>query len=180
MGKEQDETKHKFCLDGIWYDSWAEGLMAFHRKNEERKKVEAMTRHAEAMNRFTEALEQQINAHEITDAGLQTTTTHKSLQGNSKPTRGRGRPKETLKDKMIDDADGKKLQKIHTKMCGKKGKDAALIILACMKKGWMAKPTYTQVKDEFGDIGSKAGYNKYLKESMFGKEEIEGAMASLD
>lgn len=98
-----------------------------------------------------------------------------------KPTRGRGRPKETLKDKMIDDADGKKLQKIHTKISGKKGKDATLIVLACIKKGWMAKPTYTQVKNEFGeDIGSKTGFNKYLKEAMFTKEEIEGAMAGLD
>ena len=101
-------------------------------------------------------------------------------QEQPKPTRGRGRPKETLKDKMIDDANGEKLQKTHTKMSGKKGKDAALIILACIKKGWMAKPTYTQVRDEFGDIGSKTGYNKYLKESMFSKEELEGAMASLD
>ena len=61
-----------------------------------------------------------------------------------------------------------------------KGQDATLIILACIKKGWMAKPTYTQVKNEFGDIGSKTGFNKYLKESMFTQEEIEGAIASLD
>lgn len=107
------------------------------------------------------------------------------LRGNQhpasqEPTRGRGRPKETLKDKMIDDAKGEKLQKIHTKMIGKKGKDAALIILACIKKGWMTKPTYTQVKNEFGDIGSKTGYNRYLNEKMFTKEELEGVINSLD
>lgn len=95
-------------------------------------------------------------------------------------TRDKGRPKETLKEKMIDDADGSKLQKIHTKIVGKKGKDAALIILACIKKGWMLKPTYTQVKNEFGDIGSKTGYNTYLKESMFTKEELDGATKCLD
>lgn len=101
-------------------------------------------------------------------------------QKQPKPTRGRGRPKETFKDKMIDDANGEKLQKIHTKLDGKKGKDASLIVLACIKKGWMTRPTYTQVKNEFGDIGSKTGYNKYLNENMFAKEELEGAVNSLD
>ena len=118
-----------------------------------------------------------LNSRQTTDAQ---SLNPEPQQEQPKPTRGRGRPKETLKDKMIDDANGEKLQKTHTKMSGKKGKDAALIILACIKKGWMVKPTYTQVRDEFGDIGSKTGYNKYLKESMFSKEEFEGAMASLD
>lgn len=97
-----------------------------------------------------------------------------------KPTRGKGRPKGTLKNKMVDDADGSKLQKMHTKLDGKRGKDVSLMVLACIKKGWLTKPTYTQVKNEFGDIGSKTGYNKYLSEQMFTKEELEGAINSLD
>lgn len=101
-------------------------------------------------------------------------------QRKSIATRDKGRPKESLKEKMIDDADGSKLQKIHTKIVGKKGKDAALIVLACIKKGWMLRPTYTQVKNEFGDIGSKSGYNTYLKEQMFTKEELDGAIKCLD
>ena len=101
-------------------------------------------------------------------------------QENSKPTRGRGRPKETLKDKMIDDAKGKKLQKIHKKMNGKKGKDAALIILACIKKGWMTKPTYAQVAREFGDIGSKTGFNRYMDKNLFTDGEVEGVIESLN
>ena len=101
-------------------------------------------------------------------------------QKQPKPTRGRGRPKETLKDKMIDDTNGEKLQQMHTKLKGKKGKDATLIILACIKKGWLTKPTYTQVKNEFGNIGSKTGYNRYLNGQMFTKEELDGAINSLD
>lgn len=103
----------------------------------------------------------------------------KPQQEKPMKTRGRGRPKETLKDKMIDDAGGSKLQKMHTTIDGKKGKDVALIILACIKKGWLSKPTYTQVKNEFGDIGSSTGYNKYLCEQKFTKEELEGAINSL-
>lgn len=101
-------------------------------------------------------------------------------QRKSIATRDKEKPKETLKEKIIDDADGSKLQKIHTKMVGKKGKDAALIILACIKKGWMLRPTYTQVKNEFGDIGTKSGYNKYLNEQRFTKEELDGAIRCLD
>lgn len=66
------------------------------------------------------------------------------LQHQKASSRKRGRPKETLKDKMINDADGSKLQKVHTVMNGKKGKDAALIVLACIKKGWMSKPTFNR------------------------------------
>ena len=101
-------------------------------------------------------------------------------QQKSQPVRGKGRPKETLKDKMINDADGSKLQKVHTVMNGKKGKDAALIVLACIKKGWMPKPTFTQVAEEFGDIGTQQGFTKYLYEKWFTKDEIEGAINSLD
>ena len=100
-------------------------------------------------------------------------------QHKNQPARGKGRPKETLKDKMINDADGSKLQKVHTVMNGKKGKDAALIAIACIKKGWMQKPTFTQVAEEFGDIGTQQGFTKYLNESCFAKDEIEGAINSL-
>lgn len=92
----------------------------------------------------------------------------------------KGRPTKPFKDMMIDDADGCKLQKMHLIMDGKKGKSFALLILACMKKGWILKPTYTQAKNEFGDIGSKQMYNNYLYENKFTDEELEGAMASLD
>lgn len=101
-------------------------------------------------------------------------------QETTKLIRGKGRPKETLTDKMIDDANGEKLKMLHTKLDGKKGKDVSLIILAAIKKGWLTKPTYTQVKNEFKDIGCKTGYNKYLNENLFTKEEIEGAINSFD
>lgn len=91
----------------------------------------------------------------------------------------RGRPNKPFKELMKDDADGCRLQKIHTLMKGQKGKGAALIILACIKIGWISQPTYTQVKNEFGDIGVQQGFTRYLKESMFSKEEIEGAINSL-
>lgn len=94
--------------------------------------------------------------------------------------RGKGRPKKIFKDLMKDDPDGSKLQKIHTLMKGQKGKAAALIILASIKKGWISKPTFPQVKNEFGDIGVQQGFTAYLNESKFSKEELEGAINSLN
>ena len=67
-----------------------------------------------------------------------------------------GRPTKPFKDSMLNDINGEKLEIVHTFMDGKKGKDAVAIILACIDIGWMQKPTYGQVKNEFGDIGSKA------------------------
>lgn len=98
----------------------------------------------------------------------------------SKSSRGKGRPQKAIKDCMIDDEDGVKLSKIHQAIKGKIGKEAALIILACVKKGWMTTPTYTQVVNEFGDIGSQQGFSKYMELGRFRDTEIIGAMNSLD
>ena len=82
---------------------------------------------------------------------------------------------------MLNDEGGEHLKKIHALMNGKSGKDAGLIMLACIKKGWITKPTHAQVTKEFGDIGSKQGFSKYLtNESYFTKDELEGAMNSLN
>ena len=99
---------------------------------------------------------------------------------NSAQTKGRGRPKKTFKDMMINDTNGGKLQKIHDIMKGKKGKGAALIILAAVKKGWLQKPTFAQIKEEFGDIGTQQNITAYLHEEKFTKDEIEGIIKSLD
>lgn len=93
----------------------------------------------------------------------------------------KGRPTKPFKDLMLNDEGGEHLKKIHALMNGKSGKDAGLIMLACIKKGWITKPTHAQVTKEFGDIGSKQGFSKYLtNESYFTKDELEGAMNSLN
>lgn len=119
--------------------------------------------------------------NELRDTFEQTETKPGAAENmEQKQKRKRGRPTKTLKDKMVNDEDGSKLQKIHTIMQGKKGKDAVLVLLACVLNGWMDRPTYKQVVDEFGYIGSKTGYNRYFAESMFTTEEIKGAKSRLD
>lgn len=93
----------------------------------------------------------------------------------------RGRPTKPFKDLMLNDEQGEHLLKMHRVLSGKKGKDFVLIIVACMKIGWITKPTYTQAKNEFGDIGSKQIYSKYLSNQYaFTQTEIEGAINSLN
>lgn len=85
-----------------------------------------------------------------------------------------GRPTKPFEDSMLNDINGEKLKIVQTFMDGKKGKDAVAIILACIDIGWMQKPTYGQVTNEFGDIGSKANYNQYLDKRKFNcQDEIE-------
>lgn len=70
------------------------------------------------------------------------------------------------------------LAMLHKMIDGKKGKVVANIISVCMENGLMEKPTYTQVKEEFGEIGNKSGYNKYMALGMDFKEKkpIENAL----
>ena len=91
----------------------------------------------------------------------------------------RGRPVKTLADIMLNDDAGEKLKKLHTLVDGKKGKDLALIILACVKQGYMTKPTYQQLANEFGDIGSRQAYTNYSNEIKFTKSELGGAIKAV-
>lgn len=109
------------------------------------------------------------------------TQSSKPQQEQSNTTKRKGKFKREFKDLLIDDEDGKKLERIHKVLDGSKGKDIPLIILACMKKTWLSRlPTFTQVRDEFGDIGSKSNFNNYLNETKFKKIEIETVIDRLD
>lgn len=90
------------------------------------------------------------------------------VKGNIQPKQAkpkRGRPVQPLADIMRVDNKGERLKKLHTLIDGKKGKEIALIIIACVKLGFMGKPTFQQLANEFGDIGSRQAYTNYSNES---------------
>lgn len=92
----------------------------------------------------------------------------------SKTTRRKGRPKSTFKDYMVNDEDGRKLEKIRSVMNGRKGKKAALVIWTCMKIDWIEPtPTFKAVADEFGNIGTQQGFTRYLNDKSFTDAEKE-------
>ena len=45
--------------------------------------------------------------------------------------------------------------------------------------GWITKPTFKAVEDEFGDIGNRSNYNKYINEDRFTNDEIDGMKNTL-
>lgn len=90
----------------------------------------------------------------------------------------RGRQSKSFESCLIDD-DISKLEALRNVMNGKKGKEAALVIKVAVKIGWITKPTYQAVVNEFGDIGHRSNYNKYINENKFTNDEIEGMKAKL-
>jgi hypothetical protein len=42
-----------------------------------------------------------------------------------------------------------------------------------MLLGMITRPSYTQIKKEFGDIGTKSGYNDTLSKNLYHDDEIE-------
>lgn len=87
--------------------------------------------------------------------------------------------KKTFRDKIIAKDKEELLNKLHSLIDGKRGKFVALVILVSIEEGILQKPTYKQVSDEFGYIGNKSGYNKYLNSNMYNKEEVKGIKRAL-
>ena len=87
-------------------------------------------------------------------------------------------PKEDVRPgmagRMIND-DGQRLMRLHKMMKGRKGKRAAAVIIAAMQLGWMEQPTFSEAEAEFGQIGAKAGFNKYMAGGAYliREEDIE-------
>ena len=82
--------------------------------------------------------------------------------------------KTTFKDKIIAENKDEVLNKLHSMIDGKRGKNVALVIFASVEIGLILKPTYTEVKNEFGNVVAESGYNNYLDKSKFSDSEING------
>lgn len=167
----EDKMTHTIIGSKRYDDcSFGEALRQWH---EEKHQEELKLREIEAMERLAQAMEHKGDntANSIAD--------DEQPRQTQQPKKKRGRPIESLEDCMINDEDGSKLECLRKVMRGKKGKKAALMILACMEKGWMTKPTYGQVATTFGDIGRQQGFTQYLDERRFSDIEIKGAMEAL-
>jgi hypothetical protein len=92
----------------------------------------------------------------------------------------RGRQTKPFSDCLLEPDKEQHLKQIHRIAGGKQGKSIALIITACIKLGWITKPTFSQIENEFGNIGNRSGYNKYVNNtSNFTDDEIKGMKTAL-
>ena len=73
---------------------------------------------------------------------------------------------------VVIDVDRKKkiIQALHSQIDGRKGKDVALVVQAAMQAGLIRRPTHAQMVAEFGAIGDKAGYSRYMNYEFFDYE----------
>ena len=71
------------------------------------------------------------------------------------------------------------LATLHSLIDGKIGKDVAMVIQAAIMTGKITKPQYSQVASEFGDIGHRSGYDKYMA-IRFADIEIKGIMRQFE
>lgn len=71
------------------------------------------------------------------------------------------------------------LATLHSLIDGKIGKDVAMVIQAAIMTGKITKPQYSQVASEFGDIGHRSGYDKYMA-IRFADIEINGMMRQFE
>lgn len=92
-----------------------------------------------------------------------------------------GRKPKPFTDCLLEPDKQQHLIHLHELFDGRKiGKDAALIIKASMELGWITKPTFSQVQNEFGNVGNKSGYNKYMSlPNAFTQQDLEGMKAAL-
>lgn len=97
--------------------------------------------------------------------------------GNKK----KGRPSKPFNSVLVGDEDKKKatLETLHNLMKEKTDSKAVLYIKVAISMGLIQKPTYTQFYKEFGQIASKAIYNKYVTQNLFSDDEIKGAKQAL-
>ena len=106
----------------------------------------------------------------------------KQPQQQEQPQKKRGRSAKSFSDCILaEDKDGL-LAKLHQVLDGRKGRDVYLVLNTLLYEGVLLKYTYTQAKNEFGDIGSDSLKTKYSGSkddkvscvSAFDKGEIEG------
>lgn len=100
-------------------------------------------------------------------------------KGSSERPKKRGRRSVTFSE-FLTEKGKDMIEALHKAMKGKIGKEAALIITVAMENGLITKPAYSAVRNEFGDIGNRSGFNNYAyKLERFTKVEIEGAKRQL-
>lgn len=102
-------------------------------------------------------------------------------EANAKPKK-RGRKVGNFRDNLMVDEKEKDavIEKLRLLISGRKGRCVALIIHSCVKLGWLIKPSFSQVKNTFGRIGDKSGYNFYVNNpSQFADQEVNGMIERL-
>lgn len=92
----------------------------------------------------------------------------------------RGRPTKDFKENILVDEREAVLEQMRSLITGRTNREVALIIRAYISIGYLVKPTFSQVEAEFGKIGNRSGYNKYMNDRYsFSDKELSGAVQAI-
>lgn len=64
------------------------------------------------------------------------------------------------------------LAKLHTLIDGHKGRRVALAVRCAVEEGHLMLPTFAALQREFGNIGSRQGYQQYMRSHKFSDSEV--------
>lgn len=98
----------------------------------------------------------------------------KKVDPNKRQAKKRGRQSKPFSSLIVGNSTEIK-DRLHNLIDGKADSKAVIFIKAAIMLGVIQKPTYTQFKEEFGEIASKTIYNKYISQSLYSDDEINGA-----
>ena len=87
----------------------------------------------------------------------------KQPQQQEQPQKKRGRSAKSFSDCILANNKDEYLKGLHGLIDGNVGKFVAMVIQAAIETKGIVRPSSTQVKDEFGNIGNISGYNNYMK-----------------
>ena len=93
-------------------------------------------------------------AKKMGGSSLVTKEQSKQPQQNKKP---------SFSDCILANNKDEYLKGLHGLIDGNVGKFVAMVIQAAIETKGIVRPSSTQVKDEFGNIGNISGYNNYMK-----------------
>ncbi|MCH5178138.1 MAG: S24 family peptidase [Prevotellaceae bacterium] len=64
------------------------------------------------------------------------------------------------------------LAKMHSLIDGHKGRRVALVVRCAVEEGHIMMPTFAALQREFGTIGSRQGYQQYMRSQKFSDSEL--------
>jgi hypothetical protein len=81
---------------------------------------------------------------------------------------------------LLRDKDAQVINVLHNLIDGRRGKVVGLVIQCAIEAGLIQRPTYNQMKQEFGDIGAKSGFYNYINYEYFPDVDKQAVMRILE
>ncbi len=89
-------------------------------------------------------------------------TTEKLRGCASQVPKEKSSPRKSFEEYIIHPDKSKVIEVLGRLLQGKRNKEAVVIIIAAINGGYIIKPTYASVQQQFGDIGTKSNYNRII------------------